>query len=246
MASVIYVWSGHTNFGGSTLLIDAVVRRLNEAGIPATFHGESEWFTKLSPYNKAEPLPPLTEDDVFVGHLYRLRRRPPVKKALLILHEDREFPLSRKTAGGYDIVVFSSPNHEKKVRARQRYDRPGVIIPNILEVDFTWRPPKTKAAGIIGTVCARKATHVSIQKALEAGYENVYLYGNTDPIYFEEFVKPLLSEKVQFKGLTDDKKQMYNSVSEVFHYSTEEQACVVLGECKKLGIPFHCSEAVED
>lgn len=146
----------------------------------------------------------------------------------------------------FDHVVFSSIAHEKKSRSLQTNWGPSSIIPNPVEVDFVWQPPTEPVAGIIGTVEPRKAPHISIQKAQDAGFKKILLYGNKAPAYFDEYVAPLLNEDVRYMGLADDREAMYNSISEVFHYSTQEQALMVLGECKKLGIPFHGSDDVHD
>jgi len=146
----------------------------------------------------------------------------------------------------YDVVVFSSEAHERKSREAQPCWGPSVVIPNPIVVDFKWRPPEIPTAGIIGRLEPRKQPHVSVKEAQSKGFERILLYGEKDEAYFEQHIEPLLSDQVQYLGLCMDREKMYNSISEVFHYSTQEQALLVLGECKKLGIPFHGSDAVLD
>jgi len=278
---MIYFYSGHTNFGGSTLIIDSIVRLLNEGGVPALFYGKHPWFESLSRFNKAEGFPPVQPDDMLVCHYYVPEKRPNVRKSIYATHEETSpipFRIGRylcSRCGGemvtrltkkdmavclhchkrqakfvglgvFDHVVFSSIAHEKKCRAAQRDWGPSTVIPNPIEVDFEWRPPKEPVAGIIGTINSRKAPHVSIEKAREAGFKKIFLYGNYENPYFETVAKPLFDDDVVYKGLVSDREEMYNSISAVFQYSLQEQASMVLGECKKLGIPFHCSDAVHD
>lgn len=160
-------------------------------------------------------------------------------------------PCAKRTAEftglvAFDHVVFSSVAHEKKSRGLQTNWGTSSVVPNPVEVAFTWEPPSEPVAGILGSVEPRKAPHVSIRKAKEKGFKKILLYGTKEPEYFDEYIAPLLSDDIRYMGLAEDRAAMYNSVSEVFHYSTREQALMVLGECKKLGIPFHGSSDVHD
>jgi len=278
---VIHFYSGFSEFGGSTLIINSVVRLLNEASVEARFWGPDPWFEKLSPYNH-KGFPPLAPDDVLVCHMHAPITRPNVRKNIYYCHEETaEFRkakffcesccietvgrfhahsvdsgvcrVCRKRVAKYlgplqfDHIVFSSVNHEKKSRSVQPRWGPSSIIPNPIEINFEWKPPEIPTAGVIGRLERRKQAAVSIRKAQEAGFERVLLFGNeAGDGYFQEEIEPLLDANVQWMGLVDDREAMYRSVSEVFHYSSKEQAAMVLGECKKLGIPFHCSEAVHD
>lgn len=270
---MIYFYSGHTRFGGSTFIINSVVKLLNSAGMPTLFYGPHSWFTGLSAYNRAERFPPLTPKDIFVCHFFEPHERPNVHRSIAYIHEDaknfrfrfrkfycekckinkiteysNELPVcdrcGRSTAfiglKVFDHLVISSVNHEKKYKESQLLLGSTSIIPNPIEINFTRKPPAEPTAGIIGTVEGRKAQHVSIQKAKEAGFKKILLYGPKNPVYFDQYIKPLLDTQVMYKGVCDDRESMYNSISEVFHYAKYEQACMVQGECKKLGIPFHC------
>ncbi len=146
----------------------------------------------------------------------------------------------------FDHVIFSSEAHAKKSHAAQMHWGEWSVIPNPVEVDFTWEPPTEPIAGVIGRVEHRKQPHVSVREAQARGFKKVLLYGDKDDAYFDEYIAPILSPDVRYLGLCMDRKAMYDSVSEVFHHSAHEQALMVLGECKKLGIPFHGSAAVHD
>lgn len=276
---MIYFHSSHTSFGGSTLAISRVVQLLNDHGVPARFYGGHTWFTKLSPHNRAEPLPPLLQDDVLVTHYIDLKERPHVRKSILWLHEETfmmEWGLyccwacnqtskqkivekgsslrvcpscCRRTARyqrpvAFDRIVFVSDAHEKKSKAAQIHWGPSIVIHNPIEVDFDWDPPSVPTAGVIGTIEPRKRTHESIAAAKAFGFSRILLYGGIEPVYFEQRVKPLLDDNVRWMGLCEDREKMYRSVSAVFLHSGREQASLVQGECRKLGIPFHGSAAV--
>ena len=278
---MIYFYSAFTEFGGSTLILDAVVRLLNEGGIPTEFHGQHDWFTQLSPHNR-RGYPATGEDDVLLSHMHSPRHRADVRKSIYVCHEpvstfhsgrgacfgcgyegvitgrrarsNRIWDCSKckqrkfeyHSPGSHELVVFSSANHEVKSRTLQVCWGPSTVITNPIEVDFDWQPPKEKVAGIVGTVGERKQPHISIRRAQQAGFTKILLFGNKEDVYFERYIKPLLNNDIQYMGLVLDKQEIYSSVSEVFHYSSNEQAAMVLGECKVLGIPFHCSPEVLD
>ncbi len=160
-------------------------------------------------------------------------------------------PCSKRTAffrrlAAFDHVVFSSVAHARKSLASQAHWGQWGVIPNPIDVPFEWGPPAEPVAGIIGRLEHRKQPHVSIREAQAHGFQKILLYGEKDDGYFDEHIAPILDADIQHMGLCMDREAMYNSISEVFHYSTQEQALMVLGECKKLGIPFHGSAAVHD
>ena len=114
-----------------------------------------------------------------------------------------------------------------------------MIIPGVID-KVNWSSPNNKTAGVIGSIDEHKQTHVSIQRAFDAGYEKVLLFGQiNDKPYFDEKIAPMLfTKKVSVMNYCEDKEEMYGSVEAVFHSSKRECLPTVQGECMNSGIPY--------
>ena len=67
----------------------------------------------------------------------------------------------------------------------------------------------------------------------------IYLFGNvTDPNYYNNEVKPYLSDKVIEYGFIGDKQKMYDMVNAVYLSSKSEVASLVKDECHTTGTLF--------
>ena len=143
----------------------------------------------------------------------------------------------------YDSVVFL---HEKHREYHSEYKGKYHLIPN-LKTPLIPKDPLVymgkKIAGVIGSIEPRKQTHVSIQRALDAGCELVRVFGRiSDAFYFNKFVSPLINEKVKIYGQFEDKQKMYDSIDCVFHSSLGEVACLVKDECYSANVLFYGNE----
>jgi hypothetical protein len=143
----------------------------------------------------------------------------------------------------YDSVVFL---HEKHREYHSEYKGKYHLIPN-LKTPLIPKDPLVymgkKIAGVIGSIEPRKQTHVSIQRALDAGCELVRVFGRiSDAFYFNKFVSPLVNEKVKIYGQFEDKQKMYDSIDFVFHSSLGEVACLVKDECYSANVLFYGNE----
>ena len=63
-----------------------------------------------------------------------------------------------------------------------------------------------------------------------------------DSNYYNNFVRPLLSDSVIHKGHMDNKQEMYNMVGKVYHSSKGEVACLVKDECYLTDRDFYGNE----
>jgi glycosyltransferase involved in cell wall biosynthesis len=136
------------------------------------------------------------------------------------------------------MLVFS---HEEHRKYHSRYLGPYTTIPNPKENLI----PKDKneldlVAGVIGTVEERKQTHRSIERALEDGCTKIIVYGKVlQSEYFNKFVKKYtLHPYVEFRGFTNSKQEMYDSIGRVYHSSIGEVACLVKDECHYTNTKF--------
>jgi hypothetical protein len=128
---------------------------------------------------------------------------------------------------------------------------PGVVVPNpvrsMVDPD-RHSPPGMNVAGVVGTIQSRKRQHVSIERALADGRSKVLLFGDFEKVYFDDFVRPLLSDRVVYMGMFDpeDRMDMYNSFDHLYMFSSEESASLTLGECRILGKQVFKSDEVSD
>ena len=83
-----------------------------------------------------------------------------------------------------------------------------------------------------------RQTHISIQRALNDECEKVYLFGEPNTEYFNQYVKPLCNDNVIVKGFMDDKQKMYDMIGKVYSSSISEVASLVKDECILTGTEF--------
>lgn len=226
--------TGNGNFGGSTIALMEHCRLLNSRGYEATIYSFEDWV--LSKYEGARKMSDLKieEDDILVYHLLEQSKKPRCKKCYLYLHEKSLWNLKVRVTTGFDNIVFVSES-QKKWHARD-----GVVIPNPMShlVDLSINsPPNANVAGVVGTIQPRKLQHLSIQQALMDGRSKVMLFGDYDKDYFEGYIKPMLSDKVIYRGLYQPERRMdmYNEFDVLYIHSSDESASLALGECRILG-----------
>lgn len=226
-------WSGE---GGSTESLIELCNMFNRRNHDAVFYGPQNYHLDKCRGELFSSLK-LLPTDRFIGHFIELPERPACKMSVLSCHEKETFPLQHKAIKGYDIVRFVSESQ----RFWHGYSGKSVVIPdNVSELYLVSQSRSDEAiAGVIGTILPAKQTHVSIQRALADGKRLVRIYGNIgNQEYFDQSVKPLLSDRVVFHGHVRNKQAMYESISCVYHSSVSETFGLVKAECHKAGIPF--------
>ncbi len=238
---MIKILSGWTNKGGSTIAFINLTNALNSSGYETTFYGPHEWHLDKC---KSDLLQNITysPDDVIIAHFLRLPENLNVKKIILALHEKNLFEIGNNKKF-WDMVVFLNEKHQAY---HKLYTGPSVIIPNLKETFI--RKDKTdviKFAGIIGSFDENKQTQISIIRALKAGYEKIYLFGDPNTPYYKQIVEPLLSDRVILKGFVPDKQSMYDMIGCVYHSSKSEVACLVKDECYATDTLFFGNEATD-
>jgi hypothetical protein len=243
----IKILSGFSEKGGSTTIFTNLTNFFNKNGYDCTFYGPHDYHIDKckSGYQQEVNFEP---DDVVISHFINLKERPNVKKIVLSCHEKWWFDFS-KINRFWDTAIFL---HEKHREFHKNYNGEYKIIPNIKEnlypTEIKLKKDLDLIAGIIGTIEDRKQTHISIKRALSDGCEKVILFGHIgDNNYFENFVKPLLSdERIVMNGHSLNKQDMYNSIGRVYHSSKGEVACLVKDECYSTGTKFFGNEETEN
>lgn len=236
----IKILTGWSREGGSTFSLMEVCDMFNERGMNCTMYGPHDWH--LDKCSKGGLLADvsLNKSDYVISHFLELSHRPPVQRVVLSCHEKAIFPLKTRKVEGYDAVRFVS--HDQLEWHGWDCKKPHVVIPNLMRgVERVKNPPKG-VAGVIGTVCPLKRTHLSIERALEDKFKKVLIYGNSlDKPYFDKKIEPLLSKKVKYMGMELDKQKIYNSISCVYQSNSDrlpEAFGRVNAECQRAHIPY--------
>jgi hypothetical protein len=243
----IKILSGYSERGGSTTLFVNLTNFFNQNGYDCTFYGPHDYHINKCKSGYQHEIN-FESNDVIISHFLNLKERPNVKKIVFSCHEKWWFDFS-KVNKFWDTSIFLHEDHRK---FHKNYEGEYVIIPNIKEdlypIDDKLKNDLDLVAGVIGTIEDRKQTHVSIKRALSDGCNKVLLFGHIgDDNYFNEFIKPLISDnKVILMGHSSKKQDMYNSIGRVYHSSKGEVACLVKDECYSTKTKFFGNEETEN
>jgi hypothetical protein len=240
----IKIITGWSDRGGSTNAFIALTNALNNLGYDTTLYGPHNWhLDKCKSGLLTNNNPIINDNDRLIVHFINLPNRPNAGKVILSCHEKNLFKVG-KINQFWDEAVFLNQRHKDY---HNEYYGKYTIIPNLRE-KFILRDKKglEKIAGIIGSFDENKQTHISIQRALNDGCEKVYLFSEPYGPYYEEYVKPLINDKVILKGFCEDKQAMYDMIGCVYHSSKSEVACLVKDECESTGVIFYGNEATDN
>ena len=241
---MIKIVSNHSNFGGSTITLIYLCNFFNERGIPCEFYGPQDWHLSKCKYGKHMNDLVIIPEDRVIGH-YRPKTERNCKKSVLYTQEKHTFLLKCHELSGYESIIFSSQSL-KDWHYYYKGPQNLLVIPTFQSKLKKVTPSPEGIAGVIGTISLFKQTHISIQRALADGMKKVFLYGDYEPVYFENVIKPLLGDNVIHKGLVDNMQEVYESISCVYHSSLYESASLVLKECQHVGLPFYGNENILD
>jgi len=233
MQEKIKLVSGWSNPGGSTIHHINLTNLLNANGYDCTFYGPHDWhLDKCKSGTLAECS--LNVYDTVISHFIKINTGN-IRNHILSCHETNLFPLKEMDLAGVSMIHFVS-NFQKKWHS---INHPSVIIPGVID-KIQWTDPKNEIAGVIGSIDSHKQPHLSIERALEAGYKKVRLYGQiTELPYYSRYVRPYIEKSIAiYTGHEDDKTKMYNTVCAVFSSSKRECLPTIQGECLAAGIPF--------
>ena len=243
---MVKIISNISHEGGSTIILCNLTNLFNSKGINTTFYGPHDYHLdkcKSKPLNEFK----FEKSDIVIAHHIKFDKRPNVKRIVLASHEKWWFEVA-ECPKFFDTVIF---NHEEQRLYHSGYTGPYVFIPNPKDFNQTLYPiDKTEldlVAGIIGSIDPRKQTHLSIQKALDDGCEQVLVYGKVfDVDYYNKFCKKYYFHPyVKFMDYTKDKQSMYNSIGRVYHLSKGEVACLVKDECEYTNTKFFGNEQTQ-
>lgn len=236
---MVKIISGYSEKGGSTTAFINLTNIFNENGIECVFYGPHEWHLDKCESDLLKNYKP-DYNDRTITHFLNLQKKPIGKKIVLSCHEKWWFEVAN-VFQYWDTAVFLHQEHKDY---HWRYNGDYAIIPNFKEnlVNIE-KPHLDKVAGVIGTIEDRKQTHLSIERALNDGCEQIYLFGHIgEENYFKTLIEPKLSDKVKLMGHSLNKQMMYNSIGRVYHSSKGEVACLVKDECYLTNTKFFGNE----
>tara|TARA_R100000315_G_C5233814_1_gene144887 strand:+ start:483 stop:1277 length:795 start_codon:yes stop_codon:yes gene_type:complete len=238
----VKIVSGWSNRGGSTTAFINLTNALNKSNIDCTFYGPHTWHLEKCKSGLLKNCAVSSCDNLIV-HFLSPPRRPAASRVILACHEKNVFEVS-KIKPFWDEVVFLN---KKQQQYHSKYTGKYTIIPNLAEELKANPKPNDNIAGIIGSIDENKQTHVSIERAIKDNSSKVYLFGTiNDPSYYNNYVKPLLSDKVIHYGYLENKQQMYDMIDKVYLSSLSECASLVIDECKTTNTGFCGNSAVEN
>jgi len=242
MKEKIKILTGWSNPGGSTVALINLCNLLNERGYDCTMYGPHGWHIKQCKSGWLNECPLNEVNERLIVHFLRLPARPTESEAVVLAcHEKDVFPI-KDVPCYWDETVFVSKT-QKEWQGTE-----GVVIPNVIA---PLAPPKLvvlgKPAGIIGSIDENKNVHVSIERAVKDGHKDIKLYGIvTDHPYYDKYVKSYVEEgTATVMGHEDNKQEMYDSISCVYHSSKSETFNLVKAECKKTNTPYHGLDSAE-
>ncbi len=243
---MIKIITGWSNKGGSTFAFMNLMKEFEKVGHECIMYGPHEWHLDKCNGAMLKDFVP-QPDDIVISHFLQLQSRPNVKKLILNCHEKDVFEVA-KAYKYWDNVVFLN---EKQRKYHKDYFGPYEIIPNV-KVHFEKNPKSEEAkktAGIIGSFDVNKQTHISIERAVNDGFEKVLLFGGvSDQNYYNNFVKPLVDkyDNVFEHGFVSNKQEMYDMIGTAYLSSKSEVASLVKDECFTTGTEFKGNHATNN
>ena len=230
----VKILSGWSNPGGSTHHHISLTNLLNDRGVECTFYGPHKYHLDKCKSATLDKLL-IGPEEVLISHFLNVPNDKTWKKHILSCHETNLFPLAQLDLDVYDQIQYVS-NSQKDWHG---VDHPSVVIPPIVP-KVTWKSPENNCAGVIGSIDPHKRPHLSIQAALDDGYDKVFLYGDiTDMTYFDQEVSQYVDRgEAVLQGHETDREALYGNIEAVYHSSLRETYGLVEAECKLAGIPF--------
>jgi hypothetical protein len=236
--SKIKILSGWSKEGGSTFSLMELCSLFNERGHDCVFYGPHPWHINKCRGDLSHNFS-FEKDDIIIGHFIHMPERHPLPRTVILsCHEKAIFKVKEREEElrGFDGIRYISADQ------MEWQGVPGTVIPNTIRgVTDSGNHPEG-VAGVIGTVCPLKQTHVSVERALADNCKKVLIYGNSlDQNYFNECIQPILTDEVVYMGMELDKQKIYDSISCVYQSNSDklpEAFGRVRAECIRAGIPY--------
>ena len=239
----IKILTGFSDKGGSTTVFVNLTNEFNKLGYDCTLYGPHNWHLDKCKSKLSNELV-INKEDILISHFVDLGQRPPADKVILACHEKNLYEVSTKRQF-WDTAVFVNDTHRIY---HSGYTGDFKIIPNLkTNLSKIEKTDKNLIAGVIGSIDENKQTHISIKRALEDGCKKIYVFGSiNDSNYYNNFVRPLLSDIVIHKGHMDNKQEIYNMIGKVYQSSISECASLVKDECYQTDTQFFGNDSTKN
>lgn len=250
MSKVIKIFSGTSEYGGSTVAHIYLTNLLCEAGYDCSF-----WGPHLDHIGKCRggliSNTKVMSNDIIISHFIPSHVFAGVKCALHVLsvHETRIFPLSQHYNPKVHQLVQFVCNAQKEfhnVECPHFICHP-VVDPTLKKSEVK---PSSPVAAVVGSIDRNKQPHVSIARALKDGHTKIHLYGKyvLRDGYYETAVQPLIDfypDIITPPEMCNDRQKMYDSVTDVYISTVNEPWSYLRPECEATGTKFHGTAQIE-
>jgi hypothetical protein len=241
---MIKIITGFSNGGGSTVAFINLTNELNKYGVACTLYGPHSWhlgYCKSGTLADVE----LHEDDNMIIHFFdpHWKIRPPFKGNFIYSCHEKDI----RPINSFDYSIYDKIHYVSKPQMEwHNVNHPYFILPNIIDkLDHSTCTGK-KIAGIIGSIDRNKQVDISIKRAVEDGMNKILLFGNvSDAVYYKEIMSKYGSI-ILYNGHVDDKQNMYNQITDVYHSSLSETFGLIEKECEMTGVVYHGNEATRN
>lgn len=243
---MIRILTGHSDGGGSTIAHINLCNLLNDNGYECKLYGRDMWHLDKCNSGLLTEVKMFTDDTIIV-HFLPVFERPPVETFILSLHEKELYPLNKINYKAFDKIHYIRESQRKWHDVDHPYFECMYIQNKLLANEKTC---DDKVAGVIGSVDPNKQIHISIQRALDEGFDDIRLFGKIviDSYYVNE-VLPLINKYpdiIQRPTFAEDKQEMYDQITDVFHTSKLEVCPYIQGECILTNTNFHGNDQTEE
>ena len=247
----IKILSGWSNPGGSTTAFINLCNLFNKNGLDCTFYGPHTFHLGQCKSDLLENCAVNEEGEVLIIHFLKIPERPEASKKVILACHEKEVYKVKDVKPFWDNIAYVSNS--------QMFWQgvPGIVIPNAIttlsksKVKFP-----VKRAGVIGSIDKNKNTHISIKRALEDGFDEVYLYGMvTDQDYYKgvetifsndkSVSEYVLEGKAIIKGYEPNTQEVYDSLTDVYHSSLSETFNLIKAECELTETNYHGLDSAE-
>lgn len=246
---MIKILTGYSGPGGSTTALINLTNALNKVGYLTLFYGPDEYHTKNCRYGKNINLYREEYSEILIIHFVDFKNRPiHAKRVILACHENELYKVGEQKCF-WDECIFLNENHKNY---HSSYTGPYRIIPNLrAKIRKIEKIQEAKyCAGVIGGITYNKQTHISIQRALDDGYQKIYIFGVLpimEASYYKKYVEPLIEkypDQIILYGFEEDKSKMYSMIDVVYlsSLSTYETATHQIHECRETDTIFKGNE----
>ena len=237
----IKILSGWSNPGGSTTSFINLCNLFNESGLDCTFYGPHSFPLKQCNFDLMDNCAVNEEGEILITHFLKLPQRPEASKKVILACHEKDVYRVKDVKPFWDDIAYVSNS--------QMFWQgvPGTVIPNVITPLIKSKVSSKNIAGIIGSIDRNKNTHISIQRALDDGFDEVNLYGMvTDQEYYKESVDTyVMKGKAIIKGYETSTQKIYDSVTDVYHSSLSETFNLIKAECLATGTKYHGVESAE-